>query len=262
MAKRNRNTLKQFFQEGAMPGSQAFSDLIDSSLNTLEDGLDKSPEWGYKITALGNHDHLLSFYRDSLQELPNWSVRFDGKATDLQIGQDSHQDPLLFLSAEQKLGINTKQPRSTLDVKGVVSMTGRQGYQTPGIRQVPADGKWHPITGTLNGCQGFEVVAGTGNKGTGRYALMYATALNTFNPTGWLFNFLNLKKCIKVHQAYFLSRSCKLALRWKTLEKGYCLEIRSRTNLGDNIRIGYHLTHLWFDEDMTTCWQSENKDEN
>ena len=100
-------------------------------------------------------------------------------------------------------------------------------------------------------------MAGTGNKGTGKYALLKATALNTFNPTGWWFNFLNHKKRIRVQQAYYLARSSKLELRWQTLpEHKYCLQLRSRTDLGPDIRISYFLTQLWFDELMSQCWQA------
>ncbi|HEX5791952.1 MAG TPA: hypothetical protein VFY01_01660, partial [Rheinheimera sp.] len=130
-------------------------------------------------------------------------------------------------------------------------------YQPNGKAQIPADGQWHDISGPLQGCQAFDVMAGTGNKGSGKYALLKATAINTFNPGGWWFNFLNLKKRIKVQQAYYLARSSKLQLRWQTLaDDNYCLQLRSCSNLGADIRISYYLTQLWFDERMSQCWQA------
>lgn len=253
MAKRNRNTLKNFFRDGAMPSAQEFADLIDSSLNTLEDGFDKSAGYGFEITVLGKHTELVSFFRDNLSEQPLWSISFDERSNALQFKQAGKA--LLTLTPQQRLGIGTATPASELDVAGVITQQGRQGYQPTGKRQIPANGQWHDISGPLQGCQAFEVMAGTGDKGSGHYALLQAFAINTYNPTGWWFNFLNRKKRIRMQQAYYLSRSCKLDLRWQTLEQGYCLQLRSRTDLGDNVRISYYLTRLWFDADMSQCWQ-------
>jgi len=255
MAKRNRNTLKNFFRDGAMPSSQEFADLIDSSLNTLEDGFDKSDQYGFEITVRGKNTELLSFFRDNLNQQPLWSVRFDERSNSLQF-KPTGAAPLLSLTAQQRLGIATDTPASTLHVAGVITQQGCQGWQPTGKAQVAADGRWHDISGPLQGCQAFEVMAGTGNKGSGKYALLKATALNTYNPGGWWFNFLNRKKRICVQQAYYLSRSCKLELRWQALEQGYCLQIRSRTDLGANVRLSYYLTQLWFDEQMSRCWQA------
>lgn len=256
MAKRNRNTLKNFFRDGAMPSAREFADLIDSSLNTLEDGFDKSASNGFEITVLGKHTELLSFFRDNLTEQPLWQLRFDEKTNALQFKPLSGE-PVLSVTPQQRVGIATTTPASTLDVAGVVSMQGQRGYQPTGKAQVPADGQWHDISGALHGCHAFDVMAGTGNKGTGKYALLKATALNTFNPNGWWFNFLNHKKRIRVQQAYYLARSSKLELRWQTLpEHKYCLQLRSRSDLGPDIRISYFLTQLWFDELMNQCWQA------
>lgn len=256
MAKRNRNTLKQFFREGAIPSAREFADLIDSSLNTLEDGFDKSAQNGFEITVLGNNTRLLSFFRDNLNQQPLWSLSFDERSNALQF-KPAADTPLLTLTNEQRLGVATSKPVSTLDVAGVITQQGRQGYQPNGRAKVPADGQWHDISGPLQGCQAFEVMAGTGNKGTGKYALLQAIALNAYNPSGWWFNFLNRKKRIRVQQSYYLSRGCMLQLRWQPLAEGYCLQIRSRTDLGAGIRISYYLTSLWSDEQMLQCWQPE-----
>jgi len=119
---------------------------------------------------------------------------------------------------------------------------------------VPADSQWHNISGPLNGCQAFEVMAGVGNKGTGKYALMKAVALNTFNPRGLLFNLFNLKKRIKYQQAYYLSRSNRIKLRWQGKGGEYFLQMRSNCHYGEGVRIRFYLTQLWFDQDMSESW--------
>ena len=256
MAKRNRDTLKNFFRDGAMPSAREFADLIDSSLNTLEDGFDKSASNGFEITVLGKHTELLSFFRDNLSEQPLWQLRFDQHSNALQFKPLSGA-ATLTITPQQRVGIATAKPQSTLDVAGVLTLQGQRGYQPNGKAQIPADGQWHDISGPLQGCQAFDVMAGTGNQGSGNYALLKATALNTFNPRGWWFNFLNLKKRIRVQQAYYLNRRSKLQLRWQGLaDDSYCLQLRSRTDLGSDIRISYFLTRLWFDEHMSQCWQA------
>ena len=85
---------------------------------------------------------------------------------------------------------------------------------------------------------------------------MNALAINAFNPTGWLFNFLNLKKRIKYQQAYYLSRGNRIKLRWLTEGEHYYLQIRTVCAYGDEVKIRYYLTSLWFDQDMRESWQS------
>ena len=169
--------------------AREFADLIDSSLNTLEDGFDKSASNGFEITVLGKHTELLSFFRDNLTEQPLWQLRFDEKSNALQF-KPLNTAPVLTLTAQQRVGIATDTPASTLHVAGVITQHGQRGYQPNGKAQIPADGQWHDISGPLQGCQAFDVMAGTGNKGSGKYALLKATAINTFNPGGWWFNFL------------------------------------------------------------------------
>jgi hypothetical protein len=162
--------------------------------------------------------------------------------------------PSVTMAPEGKIGINTSDPQFELDVKGTVRSEGRIGTNPTGSQFVPADGNWHSITEELNGCQAFEVMAGVGKKKTGRYALMHATVINTFNPKGFFFNFLYLKRRIRYTQAYYNSLADKLRLRWYGDKNGYFLQLRSNTNYGEGIRIRYHLTKLWFEEDMNSCW--------
>lgn len=181
--------------------------------------------------------------------------------------------PALTLSRKGGVGVQTKTPDFDLDINGSMSCKTRLGTvplrqvgdDGPGEQEnvpadqpvpVPADGNWHNITAALGGCQAFEVMAGVGKKDTGRYALLHAVALSTFNPTGWLFNFLQLKNRIKCRHSYYRSRSDKLALRWSGSDRHYFLQIRSNGNYGvgpqgEPVRINYHITKLWIHPMMT-----------
>ncbi len=268
MSKRNRNTLKRFFSEGALPSEDQFADLIDSSLNMVDEGFSKSPAYGFEV-ASGNTHNLISFFRMIDPEDPLWSIRLGANRNTLifqHIGAEEIGPQLvLTLSDEGKVGIGVKSPETELEVAGVVKMDGRMG-SVPDIdvtssvqKAVMADGEWHDITPTLRGCHAFEVVAGAGKRKTGQYAMIHAIAMNTFNPTGWFFNFWNLKKRIKIHHAYYHKWGQKLRLRWTPAKREddyeYRLQIRSNLNYGDGIQILYHITQLWHDETMEASWR-------
>lgn len=260
MAKKNRRTLKRYFQKGALPTEDQFGDLIDSALNTIDEGFDKSPENGFEISLIGDHHRLISFFRGGAAKDAVWSIDYDKEQDRLFIrrpksGED--KSPAMTFDRNGRVGVNKEDPACTLDVGGVIAAEGRIGSNPDNQKTVAADGKWHNITGALRGCHAIEVVAGVGSKGTGNYALMHALALNAFNPRGWLFNFLNLKKRIKYHQAYYLSRGNRIKLRWLTEGEHYYLQMRTVCGYGDAVRIRFYLTSLWFDEDMSESWNPD-----
>ena len=253
MAKKNRSTLKRFFSEGALPSADQFGDLIDSSLNTIDEGFDKTPENGFEISLIGDHDRLISFFRNSAAKQASWTISYDKEQDRLFIrkpDEDVETPPLMTFAGDGKVGVQKKDPAHALDVRGMIASHGRLGANPDGQKTVPADGEWHNITAALSGCHAFEVMAGVGSKGTGKYALMNAVALNTYNPKGLLFNFLNLKKRIKYHQAYYLARGNRMKLRWYADGREYYLQIRSNCDYGDGTQIRYYLTNLWLDEEM------------
>lgn len=250
MGKRNRSTLKRFFASGALPTADHFEDLIDSTLNTVDEGFDKSPENGFEIASLGDYDSLISFFRDNDPQDAIWTIRFDGKQDKLLFskrGPAAPEQPLICLTPAGRVGIGTDSPAQMLDVAGVVKAEGRLGAGNA----VPADGNWHDITGDLSGCQALEVTAGAGCRNTGQYALLHAHALNTFNPSGLLFNLFNLKKRIRCQHAYYVSRGNKLKLRWRGDNHSYRLQLRSKCNYGEGVLVQYCITRLWFDHDMS-----------
>lgn len=263
MAKRNRSTLKRYFREGTLPSEDQFGDLIDSSLNTIEEGIDKTPENGFEISLVGDHDRLISFFKNSAEKDVMWSINYDKEQDQLIIRKPDSKmqmSPAMTFTAGGKVGVNKLNPVCTLDVNGVIASHGRVGANPTDQKTVPADGQWHNITAALSGCHALEVMAGVGSRGTGRYALIRAIALNTFNPRGLFFNFLNLKKRIKYHQAYYLARSNRIKLRWFSEGAEYYLQMRTTYDYGGKVQIRYFITQLWFDEDMSESWaQDDNK---
>lgn len=276
--KRNRNTLKKFFEKGALPSADQFSDLIDSGLNMIDEGFSKTEKNGFEISALGESERLISFFRAYDQENYLWSISFNQEQDGLVFlsrcqesdnrpaGGDSDgstEIPVLTLNRQGQIGINNSTPQTALDVSGVVRSHGHLGAFRQG--KIAADGKMRDITGELQGCHAFEIIAGAaGKRGTGKYALMRAIAMNTFNPSGLFFNFLKRKNRIKYHHSYYRSSNDRLKLRWEEIksednerskiERKYCLKLGSHCDYNDpDAQISYYITRLWFDEDMSEC---------
>lgn len=254
-----------------MPSAEHFSDLIDSCVNQVEEGFAKPPETGLQLTSL-DHEHLLSFYQQFDPHTPLWHIGFAKQQATLQFtanpaaditesklpSEEKTKQATLTLTPDGKVGINTSNPKHSLDVEGIISSVGRTGGQLVDT-MIPADGKWHDITPELDGCQMFEIVAGTGIRHSGRYALLRATAINTCAPNYWWWHWTR-KNPIHTQQAYFRSGADKLKLRWKQKNRSgtnrpYVLQIRSNTNYGENQYIRYHLTQLWHDPFMAECEQ-------
>jgi hypothetical protein len=254
-----------------MPSSEAFGDLIESMLNIVDQQFDKTPQDGLKVGQF-SQGKLLSFYHDIDVKSPIWSVRMEQPGDDLMIGTEAFPAALALrdrngnaTEAALQMAPSTDDDRAKqglfeLDLKGCLVVDGRRGR--PGLR-VPADGQWQYITPVLHGCQAFEVVAGAGKTGSGKYAVMHAFALNAYNGKG----------DITYHQAYCGNRCSRLELRWKPesnrLQDGFRLQIRVGCSYDSKeefanassapTMICFQLTQLWFDSAMKQCQLRDQK---
>lgn len=270
MTKRNRKTLTDNFSEGSMPTQEAFGDLIDSMVNIVDDGFDKSAQDGMKVAQLGNYK-LISFYDEITVKSPLWSIAFSVpgyggesigyKNLNFFYGGNNASGLTLANASELgaegegkiRLGVNKNNPEHEVDVVGVIASDGRIGREERKEFEVRADGDWHPILTGLDGCQAFEIMAGVGKPHTGKYALLHAYALSTFNSK---------HGSITYHQAHFSSRCDQIELRWVGETHNYSLEMRTRCNLEENeeeIYIRYYVTQLWFDPFMERSSKKGNR---
>jgi hypothetical protein len=234
MPKKNRSTLKNYFKKGCLPSEAQFGDLVDSTLNIIDEGFDKTPESGLKITQIGEDSRLLSFYRHIDIKSPIWSITIDTAKKHLLFNSEDDKS-ILALDPAGRVGINKQDPEHTLDVEGTLASKGRIGRYKEGA--VPADGRWHPIIEKLDGCRAYEIMAGVGKKKSGKYALLHAFALSAFNANNH----------IDYHQAHYQSRCNRIKLRWVGGPHDYALEMRTCSSYGDGIAIRYAITELWFD---------------
>ncbi|TCM86120.1 hypothetical protein [Rhodovulum steppense] len=278
MTKQDRTTLKSFFRDGALPTAEHFRDLIDSSVNQVEDGFLKTPTGGLELNSVGSSLRVMSLYQGLSSPAPSWVVEHGNTAE----GQDPgalHFRPMwgaeppppdakpgapaaagLCLTRDGRAGVDVGDPRWRLDVAGVVRMTGRIGVTLKADPDVPADGDWHDITPSLTGCQAFEVMAGAGGPvQEGRYALLHAIAMNAYHPRNPILNWLFGRRRIRAQTAVYGSYADRLRLRW--IADGerhhFKLQLRSNADYGEGIRIRYYLMRLWFDTRMEGSRRSD-----
>ncbi|ACE85188.1 type 2 periplasmic-binding domain-containing protein [Cellvibrio japonicus] len=245
MEKLDRSALKNKFKKGRLPAEQDFANLIDSMVNILEEGFDRSANDGLRMSQTGN-GRLLSFYRNIAVDSPQWFLELGSSDNKLHLGTPASPRVLSLHASDGDsgariaVGINQEDPQATLDVGGTLASNGRRGQF--GELPVAADGQWHDITSALTGCEAFEIVAGVGGADAdGKYALLHAFALNTFNG----------KNSITPHEAWFGNKCNRIDLRWQSVpELGqfhFKLQMRVQCPYGKDIWVKYHLTRLWFD---------------
>jgi hypothetical protein len=290
MSRRDRTTLKSFFRDGALPGAEHYRDLIDSSVNQMEDGFDKTDLEGLKLSSVGNSRRVMSLYEDLGTPNPSWVVEHGRDNPGSlrirpEIGKTGHaietgpEDaphavraragtpgaaPGLSIGPGGDLGLGLHSPAWPLDVNGVARMHGRTGVETPGLPAPLADGNWHDITRPLTGCQAFEVVAGAGGlEGEGRYSMVYAIAMNAYHPSNRVMNWLFGRRRIRTQTAVYGSYADRIRLRWvKDPEpRHFRLRICTNADFGPGRTIRYRLTRLWFDSTMSGSRGGPDRDE-
>lgn len=237
MAQRNRETLKNYFRQGKRPGEQEFEDLIDSTLNTLDDGYAGSPQTGIELTPQTHQGTVISIYRNPEDTKSVWEIAVDKNTADLQIRRCRGEESELLATLKYQHPSMPGIPEMAFT--GTVSSKGRKGTFKTG--SVCANGEWQDIFCAEDyiepGCWAFEIVAGCGERHKGRYALAVALAVNCFGDHP------------KVHtvQSHFGQWGNKIKFRWKKIkgENHARLQVRSRSRYDDGVKIQYQVCNLW-----------------
>lgn len=237
MTRRNRKTLKNYFSKGRLPSEENFADLIDSVVNIVDEGISKTFEDGLKISTIGDSNKLISIYKDIEDKKPVWQFELDQSKNTLTLLNDDNQS-ILVITKDGKIALNKEKPEYDLDIDGVISATGFVGNYKKGT--VPADGNWHTVLANLDGCHAFEIMAGVGKKGSGKYSLIRATVISTFNG----------KNSISQQGGFFGSLCNKIRIKIIGKQNSYDILMKTRCNYGENINISYNLSRLWFDPFM------------
>lgn len=239
MAKTNRETLKGYFGSGRIPTGRHFEDLVDSMLNIVDDGMNKSAGNGLQLSPLEEKGPVLEFFGNVLDEFPLWKVMIDRKSGGMCIQKGDEDEPTLTLYPDKKIEL-----QGNVELSGTLKAAGFIGNYKSG--QVPANGVWQDITeepeGELPGCRAYRVIAGCGKKGKGKYALLEATALHCYGS----------HRRIRSLQSWFGIHFNRLRLRWHKQGETWRLQVRTRCDYGEDAMIRFQVSELWQDHYFST----------
>ncbi|WP_300703432.1 hypothetical protein [Bacteroides sp.] len=237
MAKTNRRTLKEYFGKGKKPDSGQFADLIDSMLNIVDDGFNKSAERGLQLSPLDDEGAVMEIRQNILDNEPAWIVAL-GKGGELNIHRGLDEEPAVSLFQDGKIVLGTKD-KIELEIKGTVRADSFIGNYLKG--KVPANGQWQNIGELEYSCMGYQIEAACGLKGKGRYALAEATAIHCFGK----------HPRIRSSHSWFGSRFNRIQFRWYSEGLNSCLQVRTRSDYGEDVWVHYCIKRL-FDMDFVS----------
>lgn len=237
MAKTNRRTLKEYFGKGKKPDSGQFADLIDSMLNIVDDGFNKSAERGLQLSPLDDEGAVMEIRQNILDNEPAWIVAL-GKGGELNIHRGLDEEPAVSLFQDGKIVLGTKD-KIELEIKGTVRADSFIGNYLKG--KVPANGQWQNIGELEYSCMGYQIEAACGLKGKGRYALTEATAIHCFGK----------HPRIRSSHSWFGSRFNRIQFRWYSEGLNSCLQVRTRSDYGEDVWVHYCIKRL-FDMDFVS----------
>lgn len=252
----NRQDLKSFFRKGQTPSQVHFEYLIDSMVNKIDDGFAKSDDDGLRLAPTGEDQKVMSIFKNQSDPKPDWQLTLknddkgNGTLSFDHLGEDDSGKPVkkssLVLADDGQVGIGTNNPRTTLEIGGVLGIRTRVG--TFKVGQVPGDGHWHKIVEGLNDMHAFEIVARIdGPDKRGKYAFAHALAIGAFGGGN------NKIRSVCAHYGWFWNR---IEFRWQgTAARNYSLEARTRshyglTATGKPYMLRFHITQLWDDSEF------------
>ncbi len=246
MARRNRETLKNYFTYGARPTQQEFADLVDSSLNILDDGFSKDPERGVELSPAQGKDTLVSFFGESIVSDPQWEISIDREGGNLHIKRVSGEVKTSLLKLNTDGSVELGEKGREILFPGVLKSPIRRGTLLQG--EVPADGRWHDleepdvekkmVPKIWTGCQALEIVASAGIAGSCRHAILIAHAATCFGKNS------KIKKVSSRYGCY----GNRIRLRWRRVNgESYMCKLQMKTVLkyGDEGVIRFYVTSLW-----------------
>lgn len=230
MALMNRQTLRNYFKKGSLPNAEQFGDLIDSSLNIVDDGIERSGENGFRISPVGYSSKLISFFTNLRNREPDWYISLDKDESPGLSIRDAAHNPRLVFKEGAGVGLGVGTPRHSLDVNGSVGMHQRIGTLLQGA--VPGDGKWHDLIAGIDKPCAYELMVRIdGRQGSGKYALAHLIAVNSF---GGKLSFGSIRKTA----AYYGSFFNRLRFRWHGELYNYSLQVKTSSHYGIDEKTG------------------------
>jgi len=230
MSSRRRSELKNYFIKGRIPKEEDFQDLIDSTLNILDDDVQVTDEEGLVLNRKVNKA-LMSFRHTGEEEGAFWRIELENDENNeqfLKFKFSQNENSIISLAQDGKVGVGIEKPLHPLDVNGTVGSHGRINYYRFG--EVPADGQWHNIIENISDYSAFEITAACGEKGA--HAITHAIAVGTYGKS---------KGGINQTQNFFGRSRNRIELRWQGDYFNYALQIRSIRPYAKETNVKYHV---------------------
>lgn len=250
MAIKNKETLKNYFKKGGVVSEKHFIDLIDSSMNVIDDGISVDPKNGLRINPTGIFTTLISFFRKKSQKKADFTVHTNHNNVEgLSINNEDEQT-LIKIKNDHKVGINTDNPKFELDVNGTIASKSRIGTFATGT--VPTDGNWHKILENLDGINAFEIIAhASGSINSGYYSISHAIALSTFGSgsSSKIKNYQNSNWSGYGFLGKLFNKKKVIRFRWTGTLHNYNLEVKTgqwpkNPETNDHFKIHYNISKL------------------
>lgn len=234
----NRESLYEKFKNGKRPEEKDFEDLINSTINKLDDGISKSFDGGLELAPQGEEgEDLISLFEKLNDLLPSWRIRLQGEKGKKSFNFKSNDQEVnaLTITQDNKLGVNVENPKHELEIMGAMASSARIG--TYAVGEVVADGKWKTILSDLEGVNAFEMMAvAQATKGKGKYAMLQASLLNAYSGKGG--------RVKRIQNYYSWKWWHRIRVRWRGTPFKYSLEIKSGADYGEGGTIKYNIGKL------------------
>jgi hypothetical protein len=178
---RNRITLKRNFSKGRLLSESDFSDLIDSTVNKIDDGFAKDSQDGLQLAPSAQSGSVLSFYKRITDPKPLWHLDLssDNEVHHLKL-QSPIEESFINFRNDGYVGVNTKSPECDMHINGELGIKQRRGTYKSG--EIESNGKWQTILTESSLISTYEVVASIkGAGGTPQIAGLYALTFRVAN---------------------------------------------------------------------------------
>jgi hypothetical protein len=118
--KTNRTTLKSYFVKNAIPTEDNFADLIESSINQVDDGIVKITGEPLSLKPdIGDSKFkkILNFYENFSENKPKWTLSLNsGGKQGLSFSDGDNTSKLFIDEATGNIGIGTTNPAAKLNI--------------------------------------------------------------------------------------------------------------------------------------------------
>ena len=128
---KNRSTLRNFFLRGLIPRQEHFADLIESTVNILDDGLQKQDGGALAIQASqDDQQDAILLFQSFDDDQAHWRIRLNNGLQDasrrlgLNFTNGTGHSSLYIDRASGNVGINNASPTTELEVIGTMKAVG------------------------------------------------------------------------------------------------------------------------------------------